>query len=172
MQDRLISGTRIVLRVFIIANVALGAAFMAFLALSFPFEGAAAARLAAKYGTAVDSVRVINALRVLAVVGVGSVVVVHQVLAPLRAILATVGSGDPFVMANADRLKRIGWGLLGVQLIHLAAGGFIGRLAQLGVETSTWTPQFGGWLGVLLAFVLARVFRRGAEMRDDLAMTV
>lgn len=172
MRDRLTSLTRTALQLFIIANIAVGGAFALGLLLSFPFEGALAARLVAKYGPAVDSAGVVNALRMLAVVGIASVFVVHQVLVPMRAILATITTGDPFITANADRLVRIGWGLLGVQLVHLAAGGFIGRLAILGVDTATWTPQFGGWLGVLLAFVLARVFRRGAEMRDELAMTV
>ena len=172
MRNRLISVTRIMMQVFIIANITLGCAFVFGLLLSFPFERALAARLVAKYGSEVDSVGVIDALRVLAIVGIGSAFVVHQVLVPMRAILATVSTGDPFIMANADRLTRIGWGLLGVQIINLAVGGFVRWLAIYGIDTATWTPQFGGWLGVLLAFVLARVFRRGAEMRDDLAMTV
>jgi hypothetical protein len=130
-----------------------------------------AAQLVAKYGAVVDSGGVIGALRVLAVVGMVSVWVVHQVLAPLKAIVATI-SEDPFVLANADRLTRIGWGLLGIQFVNLAAGGFTGWLRGYGVETASWTPQLAGWLGVLLAFVLARVFRRGAQMRDELAMTV
>jgi hypothetical protein len=33
-------------------------------------------------------------------------------------------------------------------------------------------PGFTGWIGVVMLFVLARVFRVGARMRDDLAMTV
>jgi Protein of unknown function (DUF2975) len=172
MRDRLTHLAGAILRLFIVGNLALGGLFLLGLLLSFPFEGALAARLVTKYGAAVDSGGVLNTLRVLAIVGIGSVVIVHHVLASMRAIVATVDAGDPFAMANADRLTRIGWGLLGLQLIHFAAGGFIVRLARLGIETATWTPQFGGWLGVLLAFVLARVFRRGAAMRDDLAMTV
>jgi hypothetical protein len=171
MRDRLTGATRAVISLFIWANIGLGILFGLALLLSFPFEAKLATRLVAKYGAAVDSTAVIGALRVLAVVGVASVWIVHQVLAPLNAIIATIAE-DPFVLANADRLTRIGWGLLGIQLVHLAAGGFIGWLQSYGVETATWSPQLGGWLGVLLAFVLARVFRRGAEMRDDLAMTV
>jgi hypothetical protein len=171
MRDRLTGATRAVIRLFIWANIGLGVLFGLALLLSFPFEARLAAQLVAKYGATIDSAGVIGALRVLALVGMVSVWVVHQVLAPLNAIIATIGE-DPFVIANADRLTRIGWGLLGMQIIHLSSGGFIGWFRSLGVETTTWTPQLAGWLGVLLAFVLARVFRRGAEMRDDLAMTV
>ena len=171
MRDRLTSATQAVITLFIVLNIALGVVFALGLLLSFPFEAALARQLLSKYGAAVDGAGVIRALRVLAIVGMVSVWVVHQVLAPLKAILATIGE-DPFVLANADRLTRIGWGLLGIQVIHMASGGFIGWLRSYGVETATWTPQLAGWLGVLLAFVLARVFRRGAEMRDDLAMTV
>lgn len=171
MSDRLTTATRAVIKLFILANLGLGVLFALALLLSFPFEARLAAQLVAKYGAAVDSEGVIGAIRWLALVGMASVWVVHQVLAPLNAIIATIGA-DPFVLANADRLTRIGWGLLGIQIIHLVAGGFVGWLQSYGVDTATWTPQLGGWLGVLLAFVLARVFRRGAEMRDDLAMTV
>lgn len=171
MRDRLTGATRAVIKVFIAANIALGVIFALALLLSFPFEAMLAKQLVAKYGSAVDSGGIVRTIRVLAIVGMVSVWVVHQVLAPLGAIVATIGA-DPFIRANADRLTRIGWGLLGIQLVHLAAGGFTGWLQSYGVETATWTPQLGGWLGVLLAFVLARVFRRGAEMRDDLAMTV
>ena len=45
-------------------------------------------------------------------------------------------------------------------------------LDRLGVEHVTWTPAFTGWIAVAMIFVLARVFRVGAEMRDDLEMTV
>jgi hypothetical protein len=41
-----------------------------------------------------------------------------------------------------------------------------------GERISAWSPGITGWVAVLLAFVLARVFLEGTRMRDDLEMTV
>ena len=59
-----------------------------------------------------------------------------------------------------------------LQLLDLALGGIGVVFSRLGVDHSTWTPGFTGWIAVLMIFVLARVFRVGAAMSDDLAMTV
>ena len=90
----------------------------------------------------------------------------------LRQILATVATGDPFVVANAGRLRAIGWSLLVLQLLDLPAAMIAHAFPGLGSAA----PQPGispdGWLAVLLTFVLARVFVVGARMRDDLDGTV
>ncbi|MEL7190510.1 MAG: DUF2975 domain-containing protein, partial [Pseudomonadota bacterium] len=41
----------------------------------------------------------------------------------LRAIIATVGDGDPFEPANADRLNVMAWLLLGMQVLFIPIGG-------------------------------------------------
>ena len=45
-------------------------------------------------------------------------------------------------------------------------------ISLLKLDVTSWTPSLGGWIAVVMIFVLARVFRIGARMRDDLAMTV
>jgi hypothetical protein len=96
-------------------------------------------------------------------------------------IVATAMRGDPFMTENADRLMLIGWLLVAVQALS--------EVAQLVTQYTTdhLPPQardhiqlgfgFGdpsviGLLAVLLIFVLAQVFRRGSEMRDELEATV
>ena len=92
----------------------------------------------------------------------------HVLLTRLRAIVATVEAGDPFVAANAGRLKTIAWSLLGIQLLDLAFGA-----VTLALEPSFgWSFALTGWLAVVLLFVLARVFDHGTQMREDLAGTV
>ncbi|MFZ8346254.1 DUF2975 domain-containing protein, partial [Staphylococcus aureus] len=88
------------------------------------------------------------------------------------AILDTVRRGDPFTAANATRIRAIAWAMLGLQLLDLVQGAMTAWFAALHVQFAMWTPAFGGWVAVLLLFVLAQVFARGAEMRDELAATV
>ena len=92
----------------------------------------------------------------------------HILLTRLRAIVATVSAGDPFVAANAGRLKTIAWSLLGIQLLDLAFGA-----VTLALEPSFgWSFALTGWLAVILLFVLARVFDHGTSLREELAGTV
>jgi len=90
----------------------------------------------------------------------------------LAEILATVAAGDPFIAENGERLRRMGFALLVYQLGDLALGVIDHWLDLLGADTVPWFPSLGGWLVVLLLFVLARVFAVGAAMRDDLEGTV
>jgi hypothetical protein len=112
-------------------------------------------------------------MRLIMVLGACSVPIVHVVLSRLLAIVETVGAGNPFIVANAVRLKTIAWAILGLELMHLT----IGALAH-GVSTAAAPLNISSglsltrWLTVLLLFVLARVFEQGARMREDLEGTV
>ena len=96
----------------------------------------------------------------------------------LRAIISTVGEGDPFAPANADRLSLMGWLMLGVQLALIPAAALGIQLAQYADEMDEVKISIDGSLdltGILLViilFILARVFRHGAAMREDLEGTV
>lgn len=116
---------------------------------------------------------------ILALVGV--LLVVLAILAglfvffgKLRAIIATVGEGDPFVPDNADRLSLMAWIMLGVQILAIPAaaiGYYIARFAEEVDEGSVHMESgldLSGILIVVLLFILARVFRKGTEMRADL----
>ncbi|MFO6447056.1 DUF2975 domain-containing protein [Erythrobacter sp. NE805] len=97
----------------------------------------------------------------------------------LRQIIDTVGEGDPFVPANAERLSRMAWLMLGVQVLLWPAAYCASVLADWankvdGVDLHVQGDGFDltGILILLLLFVLARVFRVGAAMREDLEGTV
>jgi hypothetical protein len=95
------------------------------------------------------------------------------VLKRLLAIVVTVRLGDPFVAANAYRLRAIAWILVGLQCLSLA-------IAAIARTISTPEHPFhldagfsvNGWLAILLMFVLSRVFAEGTLMREDLEGTV
>ena len=94
------------------------------------------------------------------------------ILRKLQALVASA-SDDPFIPANAARLRHIGWALVAVQLLALPLGSIARSIA---VPTSQFADMGGinlqGILSILLAFVLAAVFERGAAMRDELEGTV
>ncbi|WP_010217923.1 DUF2975 domain-containing protein [Sphingomonas sp. PAMC 26621] len=171
-QDRVLSAARLVLRGFLYVNIAAAVMFAIAILVSFPLDGALTTQLTRKYGPAMDVGAIIWGLRLLALAGIVSGVTLHQIFAALLAIVATVRAGDPFTAANARRLHTIAWAMLVIQLLDLGLGGFTAWAMARHLEMPSWTPTFSGWIVVLMLFVLARVFQRGAEMRDDLAMTV
>lgn len=93
----------------------------------------------------------------------------------LRRIIDTVAEGDPFVPVNAQRLTAMAWLMLMAQVIAIP-------LSALAVYISTITGHPGastdfdfdlsGIVLVVTLFILARVFRQGTAMRDDLEGTV
>jgi hypothetical protein len=119
-----------------------------------------------------DSVPLIQGMRCIAALGLVGVPLNFIVLSRLLAMVDTVRAGDPFVAQNAARLLTISWAVLGQQLLQLV----LGMIARI-----VWTPAHplhisafstGGWLTVVLLFVLAHVFAEGTRMRDDLKGTV
>lgn len=97
----------------------------------------------------------------------------------LKRIVDTVGEGDPFVPDNATRLTQMAWLSLAVQIASLPITGlgiWIQKVAE-GAGTDGRIHVDGGLVGnglllMLILFILARVFRRGAEMRAELEGTV
>ena len=117
--------------------------------------------------------RIVMAFRAIAILGLASVPLNHVVLKRLLAMVETVRQGDPFVSANARRLQAIAWALLGLQILSIAIG-LLAKAASTPGHPVHLDAGFSvtGWLVVLLAFVLARVFAEGAMMREDLEGTV
>lgn len=93
----------------------------------------------------------------------------------LGRLINTVSEMDPFTQENADRLTRMGWIAF---LFQMATFPITAMAAYLGnaVPSENLSVDFDFSLtGVLLAvvlFILARVFRHGAAMREDLEGTV
>jgi hypothetical protein len=91
----------------------------------------------------------------------------------LSRIVATVGTGDPFQPENADRLSKMAWLTVALQLCMLVFAPLVAMIAdRIGEKGGGIDLTFDGLLLALVLFVLARVFRHGTEMRDDLEGTV
>ncbi len=91
----------------------------------------------------------------------------------LRHVVPSVDPGDPFIAENADRLRRMGWLVLWIQVVAVPIELGARRAPKL---TDVGFSEFGasgaGFALVLTLFILARVFRLGSEMRADLEGTV
>lgn len=161
---------RAVLRVVIVLNWVGGAGILALL-LVVPHEQWILRSFDLSPSPAAD--RLILGLRTIAVIGLVAVVLYHVILSRLLAMVETVRDGDPFVTANADRLRTIAWSLLALQFLGLGIHA-IARTVAIPGRPLHITAEFsiGGCLVVLLMFLLARVFAEGAHMREDLEGTV
>jgi hypothetical protein len=109
-------------------------------------------------------------LRSVELLGLVTVGLVHVILRRLLAIVDSVRVGDPFVVDNAKRLLTIAWSLLGIELLRVvvAAIGAAVAIHKVGDSGFSVAP----WLSIVMLFVLAGVFMRGARMRADLEGTV
>lgn len=96
----------------------------------------------------------------------------------LLRIVNSVQQGDPFVADNADRLARMGWIALALQILAIPVGALVMWIAEvtkdagdLGLEVDVGV-NLTAILLTLILFILARVFRHGTAMREDLEGTV
>lgn len=91
----------------------------------------------------------------------------------LSHMVATVGTGDPFQPENADRLSKMAWLTVALQICMFVLAPLVSKIAEgIGEKGGGVDLTFDGLLLALVLFVLARVFRRGTQMRDDLEGTV
>lgn len=172
--DPLLTAAKVIVALLIALCVAVMAGLAIAIGAVFTVERAnLAADLAA--GGAPDYAFWVVALAIAMVVGLFWHA--YRFLRDLWAIIGSVDAGDPFRPENGDLLARMGW---------TALGGYI--TALLIALLATWLDQFdakgsiqlsadldlgaGGLLLVLTLFILARVFRHGAAMREDLEGTV
>jgi hypothetical protein len=110
----------------------------------------------------------ISALVILALT-IAAFALLYDFAARLAHIIATVRHGDPFTLANAARLTRMGWlamGVLGINIVQTLMSMY---LPSNGMDTHM---SLTGLAVGLVLFILARVFRHGATMREDLEGTV
>jgi hypothetical protein len=141
------------------------------------FQDSINAEVAAEFGPAAVSLPVLPVIALLAC-ALTVVALVFLFFGKLRGIIDTVAAGDPFVPDDADRLSAMGWLQIGIYLASLATSGAAALVAS-------WASQFTDVtikasldvdvptvLLVLVLFILARVFRHGAAMREDLEGTV
>lgn len=120
-----------------------------------------------------EATRVIWGMRGIAVIGLVTIPLYHLTLTRLLAMVGAARAGDPFVAANAMRLRAIGWALIGLQLCGLVIAIIVRLISSPAhVINISAGPSIAGLLAILLTFVLASVFAEGARMRDDLEGTV
>lgn len=169
--DALLTIARIVIVVVqVLIVIALVGIFIGAAAVIFA-HGEVSAALAEKGAAAGAYWAILGAL------GLGAAVLMlwERFVVTLRHIVDSVGAGDPFAPENAERLSRMGWMALAVFALSLPLGALSGWASSVS-ETGSLDIDFGGGSSglalALVLFILARVFRHGAAMREDLEGTV
>jgi DUF2975 family protein len=100
------------------------------------------------------------------------------ILGNLRGVFGTLRAGRPFVPANATRIRRIGWGLLSLEVariayVYLLSYGVVTRFAAEGLRFHTRIEfDVVAIITTLIVFVIAEVFREGARLDEDQSLTV
>ncbi len=160
----------VVLRILIIVNWVVGAAIFVLLVFLPTREWI---MNSLDLSPSQEAERVIMGLRSVAVIGIVCVPLYHAILKRMVAIVETVRAGDPFVAANALRLRTIAWALFALQVLSFVVGA-INKYISSPDHPIDLDAGFSvnGWLAVLLTFVLAHVFAHGTRMREDLEGTV
>ena len=171
IKDRFMESSHWVVRIALLLNRSFAVAVFVGLLFSWLFRTAFVALMLGDHsGTDVQAK--LTGLRLLMLLGLAMAAAPEFLLAALARIVASAAAGDPFTDLNAVRLRRIGWALLMLQLLDLP-GALLQRFSpNLGSAAPDVTFAPGGWLAVLMIFVLSRVFTAGAAMRNDLEGTV
>lgn len=173
MTDQFVSldFTRNLLRGLRFLTLAYGAAILGLLVASLVLEDPVMRGLGVQ--PAPDQDRMVRGMRLVMVVGLAAVPLMYLILGRLLSIVDTVCAGDPFIPANAPRLRTIAFSVLGLEVLHLAVGLVAARSASAVQSLDlNWSFSLTPWVAVLLLFVLAHVFDHGTRLRADLEGTV
>ena len=158
---------------FIMGMIALAGTVLALVSVILPFYWSEAAASLAKQYPALDAAAVYPKLYVIFALGILVLGVVWTVMRKLLAIVSSVEDGNPFVLANAIRLKAIGWLMITVQIIGIPLAMVAKQTANLFGENDVGVNiSLNGILSILLVFIVAGIFERGAVMREELEGTV
>ena len=170
-SDRLIKSSRLVVRTALVANRLFFVAVVVGLVVSWIWPAQLTVLLMQpKPGSDLGSVTA--GMRWLMLLGLAMAAATEVLLTALTQIIASAGAGDPFIPANGRRLQTIGWALLALQLMDIP-GAVLERFfpsLSAGGPSISFAP--GGWIAVLMVFVLSRVFAAGSAMRAELEGTV
>jgi hypothetical protein len=168
-RDPLLAVVRLILGAAMVAALAGAAAFAVAVPLIFAWRGEVVASLVGR-GAPPETIWAVAALlafsAVMAVLG-------FYFFRHLFRLIGSVGEGDPFVPANAERLSAMAWISVAVHVVAIPMA-MIGDWAAdvtRDVHFKVDLPLAGLFLALVL-FILARVFREGTRMRDDLEGTV
>jgi hypothetical protein len=170
-RDRLIGATSLLIDIASLFNRLFLAAVVAGLVFSLAFPTLFLSALFHPAAGA-DTGALLAGGRFEILIGIAAGAITFYLLAALEQIIASARAGDPFVATNARHLRTIGWALLALQLLDVPAGLLIRFYPALGRAAPHDTFSIGGWISVLLVFVLARIFAAGAAMREELEGTI
>jgi len=118
------------------------------------------------------------AIAVVLVLLIGLFLAVLRFLLELSGIVKSVDRGDPFEPENADRLSRMGWIAVAGYALATVIGSTAAWIKSVAGEAGKYIDvddvglDGGGVLLILVLFILARVFRHGSAMREELEGTV
>ena len=170
-RNRLIKSSRWVVRTAFLANRLLLLGILILFLLSWIFSAQFAALLLQSDPRG-NMRSAMTGFRLEMLIGIVLGMAADRLLVALAQIIASVSAGDPFILANAHRLKIIGWSLFALQLIDIPLS-LLGRFfPAMGSAAPSDTFSAGGWISVLMVFVLSRVFAAGSAMRNELEGTV
>lgn len=162
--------TAFVIRLLNALNWTLALAFAAVIAASYLAEPLFLAEIAPHYGD--RSGALLTDMRMVLAIGIAMAPAGWFAFTRILAILASVKQGDAFVAENGRRLRTVAWAILVLQIGDIFYGFVAVGVSERSGEYLGWSPSIGGWVGVLLVFVLAEVWTQGAAMRDELDATV
>lgn len=141
------------------------------------FQDEITAESRAEFGEAISAFPAVPIVGLFLLV-LGAIALAFMFFGKLRAIIGTVGESDPFAPENVERLNSMAWLMLAVQLLMIPIAGLALPVAKWAEQTDhgniTIDAGFdlNGILMVIVLFILARVFKHGAAMREDLEGTV
>jgi Protein of unknown function (DUF2975) len=162
------------LLVFLIMGfVAFGGVVLALVSVGLPLYWTEALAEIAKQKPGIDTSNLLPGL--LSIFGLGIMILglLWTMMRKLLVIIDSVEDGNPFIKANAVRLRAIGWMMVGVQIVGLPLATAAGKVADVFGENDVgFDLPINGILAILLVFILAGIFERGAEMREELEGTV
>ena len=170
-QDRLLFFTRTMLSLLLGLTLIAGAVALLTIPVLLTKQDDVVAELAAK---GIDPAGISSIALLLALAG-AIAMLAFFFLRQLRRIVDSVADGDPFIPTNADRLKAMGWLALAMQALVIPATGLViwfDALPQKPNVHYSDNTSLGGLILAMLLFVLARVFRVGSAMREELEGTV
>ena len=111
-------------------------------------------------------------IRLACVILIPVAIAAHVIFTRLVAMLRDTQTGRAFTEVNARRLATIAWALLAINVADLVFGQVSVWASEASGEYFGWSPALTGWLAVPLLLILARIFKEGAAMREDLEGTV
>lgn len=171
-RDPLLTAARIVITLMLALCGAGVIATLAGAPLVQVWKAPILARLAAEAGQALDP-RIITGISVLLLFAAAMLTLGVYFLLLLRRIIDSVAHGETFSLTNAARLARMGWITAVVEVISIPAGASAYAITHaIRHERVDIGFSLGGVLLALILFILARVFREGATMREELEGTV